>query len=106
MPTSSERILKLQEMLAKQPNDAFLLYGIALEHKKANDPAKAIEFLDRTIVVDPGYCYAYFQKGQVQELQGDTEAAKRTYHEGIEAAKKKGDEHARQEIEGALQMIE
>jgi tetratricopeptide (TPR) repeat protein len=93
-------------MLTKQPHDPFLLYGIALEHKKSNDPAKAIEFLDRTLTADPGYCYAYFQKGQVQELQGDLDAAKRTYHEGIEAAKRKGDDHARQEIEGALQMIE
>ena len=34
-------------MLERQPNDAFLLYGIALEHKKLNDHPKAIEYLDR-----------------------------------------------------------
>ena len=38
----SGKLDTLQSMLAKQPNDAFLLYAIAMEHKKMNEPAKAI----------------------------------------------------------------
>jgi tetratricopeptide (TPR) repeat protein len=102
----TERLSKLVAMLEKTPNDAFLLYGVALEHKKAHDLTRSIEFLDRTIAADALYCYAYFQKGQVLEIMGETEAARAVYGEGIEAAKKKGDDHARSEIEGALQMIE
>ena len=105
MPTS-ERLEKLQQMLAKEPNDTFLLYGIALEHKKLNDPAASLEFLDRVTGLDPGYCYAYHQKGLVHESQGDPDAAKVAYREGIQAAIKKGDDHARGEIEAALSMIE
>ena len=101
-----QRLQQLQKMLEREPNDAFVLYGIALEHKKANDLAQALEYLDRVIRVDPGYCYAYFQKGQVQESRGDIEAAKRAYRDGINAAKQKGDNHAQGELEGALQMIE
>jgi len=92
-------------MLARMPNDAFLLYGIALEHKKLSDHAKALEFLDRVIAVDPNYCYAYFQRGQVQEITGDVEAAKRSYTDGIAAARRAGDPHAQGELEGALQML-
>jgi tetratricopeptide (TPR) repeat protein len=106
MPATSDRLEKLQQMLAKDPNDTFLLYGIAMEHKKINDPATALEFFDRVTRLDPGYCYAYHQKGLVLESQGDTDAAKRAYREGIEAAIKKGDDHARGEIEAALSMIE
>ncbi len=93
-------------MLAREPGDTFLLYGMALEHKKLNDPELALDFLDRVTRIDPGYCYAYHQKGLVHESRGDTDAAKRAYREGIEAAIKKGDDHARGEIEAALAMID
>jgi tetratricopeptide (TPR) repeat protein len=103
---TSERLTKLQQMLEKQPNDTFLLYAIALEHKKLNQPIKAIEYLNRVIAIDPGYCYAYHQRGLIHESTGDAEAAKKAYREGIEAATKKGDAHARDEIRAALEMIE
>jgi len=105
-PPTSDRLAKLQQMLAREPGDTFLLYGIALEHKKLNEPAKAIEFLDRVIALDPGYCYAYHQKGLVHESTGNLDAAKASYRAGIEAARTKGDAHAQGEIEAALAMIE
>ena len=106
MAEPSERMRKLQAMLQKQPDDTFLLYGLALEYKKANDPARAVEFLDRVIRLDPGYCYAYHQKGLIHESTGDVESARRSYREGVEAAARKGDLHAQQEIAAALEMIE
>jgi len=105
MAEAGGRLAKLLEMLGKQPGDAFLLYGAALEYKKAGDYPTAIEYLERVLRVDPGYCYAYFQRGQVHEAAGDVEGARRAYREGIEAAVKKGDAHARDEIEAALAMI-
>jgi Tfp pilus assembly protein PilF len=96
---------KLQLLLEKQPNDTFLLYGIALEHKKAGQTSEAIRYLDRVIQLDSGYCYAYHQKGLVHESTGDTDAARQAYHEGISAATRKGDLHAKGEIEAALEML-
>lgn len=104
-PITTPRMQQLRRMLERTPDDPFLLYGIALEYKKTNDFDNAIEYLDRALRADAGYCYAYFQKGQVLESRGDLEAARRIYREGIEAATRKGDEHARSEIEGALGMI-
>ena len=103
---STERLDKLTQMLQQQPDDAFLLYGVALEHKKLGDHPAALKYLDRVTAVDPGYCYAYHQKGLVHESAGDTEAAKRAYREGIEAANRVGDAHAKEEISAALSMIE
>jgi tetratricopeptide (TPR) repeat protein len=97
---------KLLEMLEKQPTDAFVLYGVGMEHKKAGEFAKAIEYLDRTIAADAGYCYAYYQKGQVFEEMGKTEEARAAYRTGIGAARAKGDGHAESELSGALSMIE
>jgi Tfp pilus assembly protein PilF len=100
-----QRLQQLQKMLEGEPNDAFVLYGIALEYKKANDATSAVDYLNRAIQADPGYCYAYFQRGQVYEVMGEIESAKTSYREGIEAAGKKGDDHARSELQGALDMI-
>ena len=106
MPGVSDRLDKLTKMLEREPNDTFLIYGLALEHKKLGQHDRAIELLDRVIQIDPGYCYAYFQKGAVLESTGDNESAKAVYRAGVDAAKKKGDAHAQSEIEGALAMIE
>jgi len=101
-----DKLQQLRAMLLRQPNDPFLLYGIALEHKKLNEPEKAIEFLHRTIATDPNYCYAYYQRGQILEMMGDVPGAAKAYNEGIDAAKRSGDTHAQSELENALAMIQ
>jgi tetratricopeptide (TPR) repeat protein len=100
------RMAQLRRLLEKSPRDPFLVYGLAMEFKKAGDSTRAIEHFEQTIEIDPGYAYAYYQKGQVQESTGDADAAKRTYRDGIAAANKKGDAHAAGEIEAALSMLE
>ena len=104
--SESERMLKLREMLEKSPGDAFLLYALAMECKKSGDSGTALDYLDKTIQHDWGYCYAYFQKGQILETRGEVEAAKQAYLAGIDAAGRKGDAHAREEITSALAAIE
>lgn len=101
-----DRLRRLEQMLERNPGDPFLLYGIGLEYKKQNEPQRAIEYLDRAIAADAGYCYAYFQKGMICESQGQIEAAKRAYRAGIDAAQRKGDAHALSELQGALEMID
>ena len=96
---------QLQAMLEKSPNDPFLLYGIALEHKKVGDTGRALALLERTIAVDPAYCYAYYQQGQVREMAGDEAGARQAYRAGIAAATQKGDAHARGELEAALDLL-
>lgn len=106
MPGVSERLAKLTQLLEREPNDTFLIYGLALEHRKLADHARAIELLDRVISIDPSYCYAYYQKGMTLESTGDTDAARSAYRAGIDAARTKGDAHALSELEAALAMIE
>jgi Flp pilus assembly protein TadD len=100
------RLEKLQGMLEKSPGDTFLLYAIALEHRKSGDTKSALEYLDKVIQHDWGYCYAYHQKGQALESTGDLDGARKAYRDGIEAAERKGDRHAGEEIAASLSMIE
>src|SRR5882762_430373 len=103
---ASARMATLVRMLAKEPDDLFLLYAIALEHKKAGDFADALKYLADVLKRDALYCVAYQQASQVHEQAGETEEAKRAYRDGIAAAARKGDQHAREEMESALAMLE
>jgi tetratricopeptide (TPR) repeat protein len=103
---TSDKLKKLFSLLERQPNDAFLLYGVGMEYKKLDDLPRAIEFFNKTLLADPGYCYAYYQRAQTQEQAGDIAAAKLSYDEGIAAAARVGDTHARSELETARQMLD
>ena len=102
---AKNRLEQLQAMMQRNPNDPFVLYGIGMEHKNGGDVAAAIDFFNRTIAADPGYAYAYYQKGQTLELAGKLDEARQTYHSGITAAQAKGDAHAAGEIAAALETL-
>jgi len=91
-------------MLEKSPDDPFLLYALGMEMKKT-DVAAALELFHRVIQVDPGQCYAYYQLGQTHEAAHNSSAAQAAYRDGLAAAGRVGDEHARQEITAALEAL-
>jgi len=101
-----ERIAKLEAMLQRTPDDPFLLYCLAMEHKKAQDVKQAVELFDRVTMIDMNYCAAYHMKAQTLENAGDFAGAKQAYRDGIQAAERKGDDHARGEMAAALSMLE
>ena len=102
----TDRMQKLQAMLEKDAGDPFLLFAMGMEHKKAGNTADAVSWFHKTLEKDPGYCVAYHQAALAYEDGGDIDAAKRTFTEGIAAARKKGDHHAADEMEAALSMIQ
>lgn len=101
----ADRMAQLQKLLAMDPNDAFVLYGLGQEHAKRNEHAQAVAHYDRCIAADPLYCYAYYHKARSQQASGDMGAAVATLREGLQAAKKAQDEKARSEIEGLIDML-
>jgi tetratricopeptide (TPR) repeat protein len=100
-----DRKLQLQKLLEREPDDPFLVYGLALEHKKAGESKEALELLDRVISLDPLYCYAYFQSGQIRAAAGDVAGAKAVLQRGVNAAVKKNDSKAQGELLGALDEL-
>ena len=102
----SERLAKLLKILATDPADPFVLYGIAQEHAKTGDYTEAVAFYDRTLAADPAYCYAYFHKARAQQAAGDITAALRTAVEGVKAAQKAGDAKALNELSGLQAELE
>lgn len=100
------RLEQLERLLAREPDDPFLRYGVAMEHKKAGRLDAALEWLARTLAADAAYSYAYYQQGQVLEAKGDVAAARAAYERGIAAARACNDAHAAGEMQVALDLLE
>ncbi len=96
-------IAQLERLLAVDPHDAFVLYGLAQEYAKAGQDTRAIEFYDRCLAADPTYCYAYYHKARVQADAGQTAPALATIQAGIAVARKAADATALSELQ-ALQF--
>ena len=103
---TTERMNKLHSMLEKDAKDPFLPFAIGMEHKKLKQTDQAVEWFNKALERDQGYCVAYHQAALAHEEGGDLESAKRTYRQGIAVARQKGDAHAAEEMEAALSMIE
>ncbi len=99
------RIEQLTRMLDADPNDPFLLYGLAQEHAKNGRHETALEFYDRCLAADAGYCYAFYHKARSLEAMGREAEAVATLRAGATAAKRAGDDHALHEITAYLDML-
>jgi len=95
----------LKNMVAERPGDSFLRYGLAMEYRNGGDLESARREFEALMAADPDYAAAYFHAGQTLERLGKLEEARAVYRRGIEVTARKGDAHARSELEGALDML-
>ncbi|HXY00300.1 MAG TPA: tetratricopeptide repeat protein [Candidatus Limnocylindrales bacterium] len=105
MEQSKTRRQKLEEFLAKNPNDAFSRYGVALECVKEGDLAAAEAHFKALIQSNPDYVPGYQMYAQTLVQNERGEDAKAILTEGIQAAIRKGNQHARSEMEGLLEQL-
>lgn len=101
----SDRSEQLKRMLQDDPADTFCLYGLALEHAKAGRHDDAISLFDRTLEIDPHYCYAYFHKAKSLEAAGRVDEAMRALGTGQARAREAGDAQAMNEIAAYLDEL-
>jgi hypothetical protein len=99
---------QIEAMLAEDPNDAFLRYGLAMEHASSGDDATCVEVLRdliaRTVATVP-YVPAYLQAGQaLVRLDRITEACD-VLRQGVDVARRVGDTHAQGEMQGLLDSV-
>lgn len=100
-PVKSRR-QKLQEFLSAHPEDAFARYGLAIECAREGDSDAALNEFESLLKQHPDYVTGYFQFGQLLAKIGRTSDARRALTDGIEAAKRTGNEHAQSEMAAAL----
>ena len=102
---ASNRLETLKNMVAQNPRDSFSRYALALEHRNAGDLEAAVREFRGLIAADPDYAAAYYHAGQALERSGKPEEAREIYQKGIEVTTRKGDLHARSEIQAALELL-
>jgi thioredoxin-like negative regulator of GroEL len=95
----------LEEFVATKPDDAFSRYGLAMECMNSGDPTAADEHFRALLQRNAEYVPAYLMYAQLLVRESRGEEARKVLSSGMAAADKKGDQHARSEMEGLLSEI-
>ena len=95
----------LKQFAAAHPEDPFPSYGLAQEYKNAARLAEARDEFDALMRDHADYTAAYLHAGNVLVALGERDEARAVYERGIAACLRRGDAHARGELEGALASL-
>jgi Tfp pilus assembly protein PilF len=99
------RQVQIEEMLAAEPDDTFLRYGMAMEYISQGDDDQAVCWLRDLLTIDPHYVPAYQQAGQALVRLDRKPEACDYWTRGIAAARHQGDIHAAEEMQGFLAAL-
>lgn len=105
-PPMNDRLEQLHKLHAADPDDADITYMIAMELMKTDDSSGGIDWLNKTLDLDPNYLYAYFQKAKAQSELGNNNAAKATLQLGIQKSKSALDSKAVSELSELHESME
>ncbi len=94
-----DRVAALKEILAHNPDDAFALYGLAMEHSKAGDVATALNEFSTLVEKHPNYVAGYQMAAQMLASIERCDEAREWLERGIAAAERSGNQHAKSEME-------
>jgi uncharacterized protein HemY len=89
-------------MLAEQPENAMIWYGLASEQYKQENWAEAAKSLSHVVSLNPDYTAAYQMLGTVLANTGDVAGAQQAWRDGIEAANRTGAWKAGQHMRALL----
>ena len=100
-----DRIATFRTFISRTPSDPFPRYGLAMEHKTRGELADAWVAFDELVRQFPDYVPTYLMAGGTLIGLGRKSEAAEIYRKGIEVASRRGDQHARGELESALSEI-
>jgi cytochrome c-type biogenesis protein CcmH/NrfG len=102
----TSRLEQIQAMLADDPNDPFLRYGLAMEYVSQGNDEEAVRCFRGMIQDLPDYVPAYQQAAQTLVRLNRVEEARDTFRLGIAAAARTGNRHAHDEMQGMLDELQ
>ncbi|MGB3777369.1 MAG: tetratricopeptide repeat protein [Tunicatimonas sp.] len=97
---STDRLDALLAFLRETPDDAFTLYAVATEYRRAH-PQKALEYYERLLDEHPQYVPTYYHAAQLYVDLNQPERAEQTYEKGIAIAGEQNDALALRELRSA-----
>lgn len=99
------RMAQIQALLEADPSDVMARYMLGMEHVSAGDDAAAVAVFRQIIEQEP-YVPAYHMAGQALIRLALTDEAAAILRQGIDAARKTGDEHTALEMDALLATVE
>lgn len=87
---SQSRIKVFEQMLAGDPSNTMVMFGLAKEYEKASDDPKLIETLERYLSASDDEGNAYGMLARAYQRAQQNEKALETYQRGIEVANAHG----------------
>jgi Tfp pilus assembly protein PilF len=103
---ASPSVESLEKLLGTPRDGALLRFSLGMEFLKADNAAKAADYLREAVARDPGYSAAWRALGKALEAAAQPDAALEAYRSGIAAAQKNGDKQAEKEMTVFLRRIE
>jgi predicted Zn-dependent protease len=97
-----DRIAMLKDILSQNPRDSFARYGLAMEYANSGKLPEALDEFETLLKEHPDYTAGYFMAAQTLSKANRSDEAKKMLQQGIAAAQRTGNEHARSEMEGML----
>src|SRR3989442_12465597 len=87
---AASRIEIFEQMLAGDPDNTMVMFGLAKEYEKAGDEAKVIETLERYLAAADDEGNAYGMLARAFERTKQSDKARAAYQGGMEAAASHG----------------
>ncbi len=104
-PFLMDRLATFRSFIERTPTDPFPRYGLAMELKAQGALAEAWTAFEELITRFPDYVPTYLMAGGTLVALARKDEAADIYRKGIEVATRRGDQHARRELEAALAEI-
>jgi tetratricopeptide (TPR) repeat protein len=104
--SDESRVAALKEILAAKPDDAFARYALGLEYSGSGATDAALIEFQHLLAAHPDYTNGYFMAAQTMARAERTEEARAMLRQGIECARRTGNQHALAEMEGMLDELE
>jgi len=100
-----DRIANFKSFIARTPGDPFPRYGLAMEHKGRGDLGEAWAVFAELLEQFVDYVPTYLMAGSTLIALGRHAEAADVYRRGVDVSTRRGDQHARKELEAALAEI-
>ncbi|MCI0413541.1 hypothetical protein L0222_12180 [bacterium] len=105
MDAEKSRLEQFKEFVELDPSDTFSRYALGMEYLGASEFSQALQQFEEVIRLEPAEPAAYSQAAISAENLNQFDQARIFLQRGIEVATKKGNKHAREEMEAALDKL-
>lgn len=101
-----DKLAGLKEILALDPKNSFVRYGIAMELARRGETDAALAEFSALLANDSDYTAGYFMSAQTLASAGRTAEAVERLKAGISCAARAGNRHALSEMQGMLDELD